>query len=217
MPAKDGPIKSRPIHAEPAETTIDATPQQITLCLAGDQKAWEDLVEISYDRVYFICYRFVDSHPEAEDLTQDVFMKVFCNLRSYDARKGTFRQWLKNVTRNHLVDRYRRTKLARLSSSLDDLTNGQQDSSTIADLLTDNRPSQEDHLVTLETHIRVHAALKLLSPTARDTAMLCFIDEHKQKDAAHILGIAEGTVKSRLNRARAELSQLLSTPQLAQA
>ncbi len=64
-----------------------------------------------------MCYRFVGSQPEAEDLTQDVFIKVFCNLRSYDPERGSFRNWLKNVTRNHLVDRFRRTKLARLSSS----------------------------------------------------------------------------------------------------
>jgi RNA polymerase sigma-70 factor, ECF subfamily len=223
MPPKDSLLKSRPGIADPlpapsTETLADdATPEQIALCLNGNQRAWEHLVEVSYDRVYFTCYRFIGAHPEAEDLTQDVFMKVFCNLHNYDAEKGSFRNWLKNVTRNHLVDRYRRTKLVRLSSSLDEQTSATHPSSTFADLLTDTRPSQEERLVTLETHARVHAALKQLSPTARDTAVLCFIDEQKRTDVAQILGIPEGTVKSRLNRARAELSQLLNPPQLVQA
>jgi RNA polymerase sigma-70 factor, ECF subfamily len=218
MPAKAGPMKPRPSLTGPDQgQPDDATPEQIALCLNGNQKAWEDLVATSYDRVYFICHRFVNSHPEAEDLTQDVFMKVFCNLRSYDAEKGTFRNWLKNVTRNHLVDRYRRTKLVRLSSSLDDLTNEQHAGSTLADLLTDTRPSQEEHLVTLETHTRIHAALNLLSATSRDTVRLCLLDECKHKDAAQVLGVPEGTIKSRLSRARAELLQLLSAPQLLQA
>ena len=142
-------------------------------------------------------------------------MKVFCNLHHYDAEKGSFRIWLKNVTRNHLVDHYRRTRLDRLSSSLD-APNGKESSVTFAELLADTRPSQEDDFLTLETHARVHDALQQLSPIARNTAMLCFIDERKYSEAAHILGIAEGTVKSRLSRARAELSPLLSTPQLVQ-
>ncbi len=218
MSAKGGPMKPRPSLAPSTEgQPDDATPHQIALCLNGNQNAWEDLVGASYGRVYCICYRFVDSHHEAEDLTQDVFMKVFCNLRSYDAERGTFRSWLRNVTRNHLVDRYRRTKLVRLSSSLDDLTDDQQAGSTLADLLTDTRPSQEEHLVTLETHTRIHAALDLLSPTSRDTVKLCLIDEWKHKDAAQVLGVPEGTIKSRLSRARAELLQLLSAPQLLQA
>jgi RNA polymerase sigma-70 factor, ECF subfamily len=189
---------------------------QIAACLSGDQKAWEYLVEASHSLVYLICFEFTGSHSEAEDLTQDVFMKVYCNLHRYDPEKGTFRNWLRNVTRNYLVDRYRRTRLVRLSSSLDELISGPNSGLLIANLLTDTRPSQEDHLIALETHNHVHRALELLSPAARDTVRLCLIDERTHKDAADLLGVAEGTIKSRLSRARAELAQLLNPLQLAQ-
>ena len=194
----------------------EASSEQIAFCLSGDQGAWKDLVVASYPCVFLLCYHFVGSHTEAEDLSQDVFLKVYCNLRSYDPEKGSFRNWLRNITRNYLVDRYRRTRLIRLSSSLDELVSTPESGPVIASLLTDTGPSQEDHLIARENHARVHGALEMLSPIARDTVTLCMMEERSHKDAAQILGVAEGTVKSRLSRARSELARLLNPPCLAE-
>jgi RNA polymerase sigma-70 factor (ECF subfamily) len=167
----------------------DAISAHISLCRSGDQKAWEHLVELFYE--------------------------VYCNLHSYDSQKGPFHIWLQNVTRNYLVDHYRRTRVVRLSSSLEELLSTTQSGSTVADLLTDRQPSQEDRLIALESRARVHNAVESLSPIARDTVRLCLLDEHNHKEAANLLGVAEGTIKSRLSRARVELTQLLSPLHLA--
>jgi RNA polymerase sigma-70 factor, ECF subfamily len=213
------PAPGQASHASSGQIYVDDgnLARQIVFCLNGDQKAWEYLVEISHSLVYLICYEFLGSHAEAEDLTQDVFMKVYCNLHRFDPEKGTFRNWLRNVTRNYLVDRYRRTRLARLSISLDELVSAPNSGPIVASLLTDARPSQEDQLIASEERAKVHDALDQLSPAARDTVKLCLLDERTHKDAADVLGVAEGTIKSRLSRARAELAQLLRPLQLVQS
>ena len=188
----------------------DASADDIQLCLAGDAQAWERLVRTYQSRIYAICLRFTASRAEAEDLTQDVFMKLFCNLASYDARRGSFYPWLQNMTRNHLVDRFRRTRVVRASSSLDVTWNDEEGGGTMAEQIADPRPSQEEHFAKLEIQNWVHAAVNRLSTCSRDAIVLCALEEHNHKEAADMLRIQEGTVKSRLSRGRAELARLLS-------
>lgn len=191
----------------------DASEEDIRLCLQGDAQAWERLVRAYQGRIYAICLRFTASNAEAEDLTQDIFVKLFCNLSSYDAQRGSFFPWLQNMTRNHLVDRFRRTRVFRASNSLDVSPDGQESGATMADRLVDPRPSQEEHFAKLETQSWVHAAVNRLSACTRDAIVLCALEERDHKEAARILKIQEGTVKSRLSRGRAELARLLSPVQ----
>ena len=93
----------------------DADAQLVERCLAGDGDAWEDLVRLHTRRVYTICYRFTGSHADAQDLTQDVFLRVFKSLASFRSATGSFSVWLTRVTRNLLIDHYRRTKADRSS------------------------------------------------------------------------------------------------------
>jgi len=187
----------------------ETTEEQIRQCLAGDAEAWEGLVTAYQGRIYSICYSFTSSHCEAEDLTQDVFFKLFCNLASYDACRGNFYLWLKNVTRNHLVDQFRRTQMVRRSTSLDCSVDGEEDGETLANRLADSRPSQEDAYVRQEVHRRVHAALERLPACNRDAVVLVALEERDYREAAGILRVQEGTVKSRLSRGRAELARRL--------
>ena len=185
------------------------TEEQIRRCLAGDAQAWEGLVTTYQARIYSICYSFTESHWEAEDLTQDVLFKLFCNLSSYDACRGNFYLWLKNVTRNHLVDQFRRTQMARRSTSLDCSVDGEEGGDSLADRLADSRPSQEEDYARQEVHRRVHAAVERLPACNRDAVVLVALEERDYREAAGILRIQEGTVKSRLSRGRAELARML--------
>ena len=89
-------------------------------CCAGDAAAWEEIVQTYNRRIYNICYRFAGSANDAEDLTQEVFIKIFQTLQSFDETQGAFTTWLNRVARNHLVDHYRRTRKDRVTSSIEE-------------------------------------------------------------------------------------------------
>ncbi len=99
---------------------LDADTQLIERCLGGEEAAWEDLVKVHTRRVYAICYRFVGSDQEAQDLTQEIFMRVFRSLKSFRAGEGSFTVWLSRLSRNLLIDHYRRTKLDRATDSIEE-------------------------------------------------------------------------------------------------
>jgi RNA polymerase sigma-70 factor (ECF subfamily) len=201
------------------EATLDRSPQQIaeqeaTLrlvrqCIAGEQHAWHQLVAGQHRRVYAICYRFTNSASDAEDLTQDVFLKVYRNLDSFDTQKGSFQTWLTTLARNLLVDHFRRTRLDRASDSLDASIGSDPDGPTMADRLADPSPSQEHHVAGLELKATIQEALKQLSPELREAVILRDLEDMDYKEIAQVLRIPEGTVKSRISRGRGELARLL--------
>lgn len=197
--------------AQGAEQRVqqDLTIRQLERCLAGDGDAWRELVEAQYRRVYFLCYKFTRSQSDAEDLAQDVFLKLFCNLASFDMGRGSFHHWLQNITRNHLVDHFRRNRVARATESLDASFDGSENGPTRADRLTDAGPTQDQWMTRLEVKARVHEALEKLSANSREAVIFCDLQELNYREAAEILRVPEGTVKSRLSRGRAELARLL--------
>ena len=89
-------------------------------CVAGDSAAWESIVRTHTRRIYNLCYRFTGQRQEAEDLTQEVFLRMFRTLKSYDPAQGALGVWLHRVGRNLLIDHYRATRRDRMTSSLDD-------------------------------------------------------------------------------------------------
>src|SRR5262245_17109815 len=92
---------------------LDADSSLVERCLSGDDVAWEHLVRTHTRRVYSLCYRFTGKDSEAQDLTQEVFLRVFRTLRSYRSNEGAFITWLSRLTRNLLIDHYRRTRQER--------------------------------------------------------------------------------------------------------
>ncbi len=178
-------------------------------CLAGDAQAWEHLARTQHRRVYGICYRFTGSQSDAEDLTQDVFLKMYRNLASFDPSKGGFTTWLTTLTRNLLVDNYRRTRLERASDSLDETYDGEDEGPTKAERLVDGGRTQEQHVAGLELRTQIQAALKQVSPELREAVILRDLEDMDYKEIAEILGIPQGTVKSRISRGRSELARLL--------
>ncbi len=99
---------------------LDAETNLVERCLKGEQGAWDDLVKIYTKRVYSLCYRFTNSASEAEDLTQEVFLRVFRTLSTFRSGEGSFTVWLTRLTRNLLVDHYRRTRHDRVTDTLED-------------------------------------------------------------------------------------------------
>ena len=192
---------------------MDETPnstQLIKRCLDGDSAAWEEIVRLHNRRIYNICYRFTSSPDDAEDLTQEVFIKVYRTLASYDLQKGAFTTWVTTVTRNLLVDHFRKSKMDRLSDSMDAPAGADEDSQTLGEQISDQRAGPEEGVATKETQKMVQDALQKLSPDLREALILRDLQDMDYKEIALTLRVPEGTVKSRINRGRTELARILS-------
>lgn len=179
-------------------------------CLAGDSSAWEEIVRLHHRRIYNLCYRFTNSPDDAQDLTQDVFIRIYRTLASYDVEKGAFTTWLTTLTRNMLVDHFRRSRQERLTDSIDAGLREEEDSLSLSDRLEDPAPRPDDRLASKETQKMVQRALERLSPDLREAVILRDLQDMDYKEIASVLRVPEGTVKSRINRGRMELARLLS-------
>jgi RNA polymerase sigma-70 factor (ECF subfamily) len=191
------------------EAAQEALGRLVRRCVAGDPEAWQELVVSQHRRIYAICYRFTGSGTDAEDLTQEVFLKLYRNLASFDVERGSFQTWITTLARNLLVDHFRRTRLERASDSLDASFSGDDNGATLADRLADMRPSQEAHAAGMELRVRIQQALAQLSPELREAVILRDLEDMDYKEIAQVLRIPEGTVKSRISRGRGELARLL--------
>lgn len=179
-------------------------------CVAGDAGAWEDFVRLYNRRIYNLCYRFTNSADDAQDLTQEVFIRVYRTMASYNIEKGAFNTWLTTLARNLLVDHFRRSKQERVTDSMDAGLREEEDSLSLSDQITDTRPAPDDRLASKETQKMVQAALARISPDLREALILRDLQDMDYKEIAVVLRVPEGTVKSRINRGRMELARLLS-------
>lgn len=179
-------------------------------CTSGDAAAWEELVRHFGKRIYNICYRFTGSPDDAQDLAQEVFIKLYRSLASYDTGKGAFGTWVTAMTRNLLVDHFRRTRQDRVTDSLEAGSSDEEDTRTLGDHLPDLGPGPEDRLHSRETQQMVQQALQKLSPDLREAVILRDLQDMDYREIAQALRVPEGTVKSRINRGRTELARLLS-------
>jgi RNA polymerase sigma-70 factor (ECF subfamily) len=181
---------------------VDQDSELLRRCLAGENSAWESLLRVYTRKIYNLCYRFTGRAEEAEDLTQEVFIKIFQTLQSYDAVQGSFSTWLHRVARNHLVDHYRRTKKDRVTGSIED------DLETIAE-----RPSPgtgpSGHVEARERKEQLQRGLDRLSPDLREAVVLRDLHDLDYMEISQVLGVPQGTVKSRINRGRLELARVL--------
>ena len=177
-------------------------------CLSGESPAWTELVRAHHRRVYALCYRFTGSGTDAEDLTQEVFLKIYSNLTSFDTARGSLQVWITTLTRNLLVDHFRRTRNLRATGSLDE---GWDETGELRpiDRLEAKGPTQHDQATRRELEKMVQQALALVSPELREAVILRDLQDMDYKEIALVLGIPEGTVKSRISRGRAELARLL--------
>jgi RNA polymerase sigma-70 factor, ECF subfamily len=182
-----------------------AAPQEIDplieRCLQGDQRAWDEIVRLYWRKVFNVAYKFVGRQDEAEDLAQDIFLKLFKSLKTFD-RRANFSTWLVSVSRNLCIDHYRSMRREH-----DVVTHD-------VDVVSLARPSALDSpQVALERRDRVallRAALDKLAPSLRTAVILRDIQELSYQEIAERLGVPEGTVKSRINRGRTELARQIA-------
>jgi RNA polymerase sigma factor (sigma-70 family) len=171
-------------------------------CLAGENQAWELLLRTHSRKVFSLCYRFTGRTVEAEDLTQEIFIKIFQTLKSYDQAQGTFTTWLIRIARNHLVDHYRRTKRDRSTSSLED---------ELGEVEAKPSPGAGP-MASVESRERrelLQEGLNKLSPDLREAVILRDLHDLDYDEIARVLSVPPGTVKSRINRGRLELARVL--------
>jgi RNA polymerase sigma-70 factor, ECF subfamily len=183
--------------------------QLVRRCVAGDAVAWEELVQRYHRRIYNICYRFAGTADDAQDLTQEVFIKMYRTLKSYDLERGAFMTWVTAMTRNLLVDHFRKTKQDRLTDSLDAAPSEHEDAMPLSDQIQDSGPAPDARAQTGQVGETVHQALQKLSPDLREAVILRDLHDMDYREIATVLKVPEGTVKSRINRGRAELARLL--------
>jgi len=178
-------------------------------CIAGDSAAWEDIVQRYHRRIYNICYRFAGTSDDAQDLTQEVFIKIYRTLNSFDVGKGAFMTWVTTVTRNLLVDHFRKTKQDRMTDSIDTAAPEHEDAQPLSEQIPDQSAPPDARVRSREVGETVHAALAKLSPELREAVILRDLQDMDYREIAAVLKVPEGTVKSRINRGRAELARLL--------
>jgi RNA polymerase sigma factor (sigma-70 family) len=178
-------------------------------CIAGDAVAWEEIVQRYNRRIYNICYRFAGSADDAQDLTQEVFIKMYRTLSSYDPGRAAFMTWLTTITRNLLVDHFRKTKQDRMTEALDGASSEHEDAMPLSDKIPDKAAPPDARVQSREAGETVHHALQKLSPELREAVILRDLHDMDYREIAAVLKVPEGTVKSRINRGRAELARLL--------
>lgn len=158
---------------------------------------WSELVQEHADSVYRLAYRLSGNQHDAEDLTQETFMRVFRSLKHY--QPGTFEGWLHRITTNLFLDMVRRRQRIRFDALPED-----------TERLPGRAPSPEQ--VYADTHLdpQIQAALDALSPEFRVAVVLCDIEGLTYEEIAATLGIKLGTVRSRIHRGRVQLRQALA-------
>ena len=182
-------------HAAAQPATPDSL---IAQCLSGDQAAWEAIVRQNWRKVFNVAYKFVGKHDEAEDLTQDIFLKIFKALKTFD-RRANFQTWIISISRNLCIDHYRSVRKERQTIARD------VDSSDLQPATPERGPYAQAEHQDLRAQLRT--ALETLPVSLRTAVVLRDLQELSYQEIADQLNLPEGTVKSRINRGRTELAR----------
>ncbi len=185
------------MSAPPTEPA-DSTDALIEACLRGDQAAWNAIVSRYRRKVFNVAYTFVGRHDEAEDLTQDIFLKVFKALRTFD-RRANFTTWIISVSRNLCIDHYRRVRKER------EVVDRRVDASELSPVA--KGIDAFSRLDRFDRRALLREALAALPDTLRTAVAMRDLQELPYQEIARRLDLPDGTVKSRINRGRHELAR----------
>ncbi len=172
----------------------------VEAAVTGDNTAFDALVERHLERVYSFTVRFVGNQHDAEDITQEVWLKVWRSLARYDSTSSKFTTWLMRVVRNAAVDQLRKKKLTPFSA-LDQPERDNGQPSTFADTLADKAESTEQLMIAQEDEARVQALVAALPEASRTVLILHYTHHHTFEEISQILEESINTVKSRHRRA----------------
>ena len=191
-------------QTEAQATALAGERKLIEACQRGDREAFEALYQAHHRPVYLFLFSILRSKEQAEDTAQDVFVKLFTQVRSYRFQ-SSFLHWLFRLARNAAIDSLRRGKV-RQAVSLDADSDKNH---PIQERLAGNEPLASDSLVASERATRVRHEVEALPEAFREVLALGEWGEQSYEEIAQALGISEGTVKSRIFRARQMLSKKL--------
>jgi RNA polymerase sigma-70 factor (ECF subfamily) len=170
----------------------------IQRCLNGDETAWNTIVQQHRRKVFNVAYKFVGRHEEAEDLTQEIFLKIFKSLGTFD-RRANFQTWLISVSRNLCIDHYRKVRKERQA------IDRRVDPNELSPV--SHEPGPVDALEQHDRVVLLRDALAALPESLRTAVLMRDIQELSYQEIAERLRLPEGTVKSRINRGRIELAR----------
>src|ERR1700741_3105870 len=179
----------------PVEEAVGPEPAQLS---QWELPTWEEIVSTHSGRVYRLAYRLTGNQHDAEDLTQEVFVRVFRSLSTY--APGTFEGWLHRITTNLFLDQARRKSRIRFDALPEDADNRLPSPVATPDVAYLNQMFDAD----------VEAALAALPPDFRAAVGLCDVEELSYEEIADVLGIKMGTVRSRIHRGRSMLRKALA-------
>jgi RNA polymerase sigma factor (sigma-70 family) len=171
----------------------------IARCLRRDSSAWEAIVVRYRRKVFHIAYKFTGKHDDAEDLTQEIFLKLFRSLEKFN-QDADFSTWLSSVARNYCIDHYRASKRER-EVLVEDLV--------AFDLAPASSGNPYRALEDRDRRSFLRKGLELLPEKLREAVVLRDLQGLSYQEMADRLALPEGTVKSRINRGREELARLL--------
>lgn len=172
-------------------------------CLEGRSGAWNMLVQTYAKKVLNTAYQFTGSRTEAEDQTQEIFLKVFHSLGKYDPGRN-FDAWLITLAKNHLIDFYRRTRWEKKNREDFDSALARQPAAG---------SSPGDGLAARQDREILWKGLNSLPADMRLAVILKEIQDRPYEDVAEVMGLPVGTVKSRVSRAKLKLAELLRSPE----
>jgi RNA polymerase sigma-70 factor (ECF subfamily) len=170
-------------------------------CLRGDDAAWEIVVSSHGKRIYNLSYRYTNSRDEAEDLTQEILIRIYRNLGSYRPEAGSFQNWILRIARNLIIDFYRKNRRHPQTGGSEEL-----EAMNISDNASPNpqRAAEQTEAVQF-----LQKGLQSLPPELKEAIILRELEGLAYQEIADLLRVPEGTVKSRINRGRLELARLL--------
>jgi RNA polymerase sigma factor (sigma-70 family) len=194
------PEPALPQQALPQQALPDRALPESAVPAGGpwELPSWEDIVRAHSTRVYRLAYRLTGNSYDAEDLTQEVFVRVFRSLSSYTP--GTFEGWLHRITTNLFLDSARRRQRIRFEGLPEEVEQKLPGNEQTPAQAFDDRHFEGD----------VQAALMSLPPDYRAAVALCDIEGFSYEEIAATLGVKLGTVRSRIHRGRAQLRESLA-------
>jgi RNA polymerase sigma-70 factor (ECF subfamily) len=171
-------------------------------CLQGDDLAWHLIVRRYAGRIFCLCRRYTGRREEAEDLTQEIFIRIYQNLRTFRTETGSFQNWAMRLSRNLIIDKYRQTKRSPLLGGSWELEE--------MHLEDQSQPDPQRCIEQAEASRLIGKALRALSQENKEAIILRDLQGMGYHEMAKVLGVPEGTVKSRINRGRLALAKQLS-------
>ena len=193
------------LDVEPSAATLE---EHLKRAQRGEVVAFNALVQLYQRQMFNVCYRTLGNPEDAADATQDALISAFRGIKTFSGPSTGLRSWLLRIAVNTCYDQLRRRQ-RRPSESLDALDEARGDHLSTADRLADPQPGPEQLSLGSETARHIQAAIDRLPPDQRLTVILCDVQGLSYDEAARIMAIELGTVKSRLSRARSQLRMLL--------